>query len=60
VDDGVEGVGHPVDQLGEAHFADRFPHFVVGRFRTGEGDVETETAGEEEWFLGDHPELTTQ
>ena len=60
MDDGVDPVGHPLDQLGEPHRAHGLLDLVVGGLGPGEGDVVADGPGEEERLLGDHAELAAQ
>ncbi len=60
VDDGVEPVRHPFDDLGQPDLADRFPDLVIGGIGTGEGDVVAEGPGEEERLLRHDPELPAE
>ena len=60
VHDGVETVGHALDDVGQAHPVDRLVDLLVGGLGSCEGDVVADGAREQERLLGNHAELAAQ
>jgi len=60
VDDRVEPVRHPFDDVGETDRTHRLPHLPVAGVRAGKGDVVAQRAGEQERLLRDNTKLAAQ
>ena len=60
MDDGVDTLGQPFDQLAQAHRLDGLVDLGVGGRGPGEGQVVPDGAREEERLLGHHAELAAK